>query len=99
MASAASIFASHARSRVVVFECALDIKVGAYTLREGDGVKAVEDLPTGKWNLYVTWAEGSLGKVPAGTVNTLAGEDVILCSCTDPVHPGDNAYCLVHGRA
>lgn len=77
MASAASIFASHARSRVVVFECALDIKVGAYSLKEGDGIKAVEDQGTGWWNLYVTWAEGSLGRVPAGTVNMLAGEAIV----------------------
>lgn len=77
MTSAASLFASHARANVVVFECALDMKVGAYSLREGDGIKAVEDLKSGQYHLYVSWADGSLGKVPAGTVNMLAGEEIV----------------------
>lgn len=97
MASTASIFASHARKAPITFECAKEIRVGAYKLLPGDKMKAVS-AGYGLFNVYVDWAEGSIGCLNHRDVNKIAGEDVILCICTDPVHPGDDARCPVHGR-
>jgi hypothetical protein len=99
MSSAASVFASHARGeKVIIFECALDCKVGAYSLTEGDGIKAVSD-GYGLYHVYVAWAEGSIGRLRAAEINKLAGRDVIYCSCMDPVHPGDSPNCEIHAMA
>jgi hypothetical protein len=91
-----SLFASHARSAPITFECALDCKVGAYSLQEGDGIKAMRDWSS-LYNVYVEWAEGPIGRLTGKDVNKLAGYDVIRCSCLDPVHPGDDPNCQVHG--
>lgn len=97
MASAASIFASHARNAPIEFKCAGEMRVGVYQLLPGDKMKALR-AGFGLFHVYVDWAEGSIGCLNHRDVNKIAGQDVILCSCTDPVHPGDNSYCLVHGR-
>lgn len=98
MSLESSLIANAARKAPITFRCALDCNVGAYKLLEGDRMRV---LPAGYglFHVYVEWAEGSIGRMNARDVNKLAGQDVILCACTDPIHPGDNAYCLVHGRA
>ena len=97
MSHESALFASAARKSPIIFRCAKECQVGAYKLLEYDKMKA---LPAGYglFHVYVDWADGSIGTLNARDVNKLAGEDVILCSCTDPVHPGDDARCLVHGR-
>jgi hypothetical protein len=94
MSSAASIFASHARGeKVIIFECAIDCKVGAYQVSEGDGMKVVSD-GNGMFDLHVSWAEGVLWKIDANKVNELAGANVLRCSCLERV--GDDPRCVVH---
>ena len=96
MSIASSLFASHARGNTFTFKCSIDCEVGAYSLQEGDGIKAVKDW-SGLFNVYVEWADGSIGRLTAKDVNKLAGHDIILCSCIDPVHPGDDPNCPIHG--
>jgi hypothetical protein len=76
MSSASAIFASHARSSSFSFKCAQDVKVGAFQLRKGESLKVTVD-GRGKYYLSVEWAEGSIGPVPAATVNLLAGEKIV----------------------
>lgn len=97
MSLESALFASAARRTPIEFRCAREIRVGAYKLLPGDKMKAVS-AGFGLFHVYVDWAEGSIGRLNHRDVNKIAGQDVILCSCTDPVHPGDNSYCLVHGR-
>lgn len=56
----------------VSFVCAIYSQLGAYHLNEGELLKAVSD-GRGKFDLYVEWAEGSLGKYTAREINLLAG--------------------------
>lgn len=97
MTSAASIFASHARTEPIRFACKKEIRVGAYLLQPGDRMRAV-NAGYGLFKLYTDWAEGCLGSFNAMDINKLAGQELILCSCKDPVHPGDDARCPIHGR-
>lgn len=65
-----------ATKQVVTFECAFDTRLGAYRLNEGDAVKAISD-GLGKFDLYVEWAQGSLGKYDASQINLIAGYEVV----------------------
>lgn len=76
MSVASSLFTSHARSRSFAFSCALDLKIGAYSLKEGEPLKVIKDN-RGKYHVQVEWAEGSIGPVPASTINLLAGEKIV----------------------
>ncbi len=82
------------------FECALDIQMGAYRLTEGESLKAMSD-GLGSFNLYVEWANGSLGHFNANTINKLAGNELIKtsreleCTCTGVF--GSNTKCEIHG--
>lgn len=96
MSSAASVFSTMARSKVIIFECAANVQVGAYALRKGDGVKVVKDVD-GYYNVNVAWAEGSFGHINAERVNELAGYEVIPCSCR--LILGDDTGCEVHGKS
>ena len=96
MSSVASVFSIMARSKVIIFECALDCKLGAYSLKDGDGVKVVKDVD-GWYGVYVTWAEGMLCRISAERVNELAGYEVIPCTCRLVL--GDDANCEVHGKS
>ena len=71
-----SLFASHARAQTHTFDCALTCTVGAYLLTPGDHLKAVDD-GGGLYRLYVEWGIGMMARVPAGTVNKLAGREII----------------------
>jgi hypothetical protein len=51
----------------VTFTCAFDTRFGAYHLNQNDAVLAVSD-GKGKFDLYVKWAEGSLGKYNASQI-------------------------------
>ena len=84
------------RQAIIIFECALDCKLGAYSLRKGDGVKVVKDVD-GWYGVHVTWAEGMLTRATPAAVNALAGYDVIPCSCRLVL--GDDTNCEVHGKS
>ncbi len=60
----------------VVFQCAFDTRLGAYHVNEGEAVKAVSD-GKGNFDLYVEWAEGSLGKYDASQINLIAGYEAV----------------------
>lgn len=62
--------------QAVTFQCARDCHVGAYSFSEGESMKAVSN-GTGKFNLYVEWAQGSLGTFSAWEVNQLAGYEAV----------------------
>lgn len=100
MSMETALFASHARGNTFTFGCALECKVGAYSLAEGDGVKVVREDWSGLWHVYVEWAEGSIGRLTARDVNKLAGREVIgepICTGIDSLHCDDPA-CAVHGH-
>lgn len=100
MSVATSLFASHARGTTFTFRCAVDCQVGAYSLNEGEPLKAVKN-PNGLWALYVDWGDGAIGSLAAHDVNKLAGYEVIeepICTGTDPVRC-DDPKCVVHGAS
>lgn len=76
MSLESSLFASHARAQTFEFACALDCAVGAYLLTPGDHLKAVDD-GGGLYRLYVEWGITMVARIPAGTVNKLAGREII----------------------
>jgi hypothetical protein len=58
--------------QTAAFTCVFDTEAGPYSLREGDKLKAVSN-GYGMFNLFASWAEGSLGLFTAEQINTLAG--------------------------
>lgn len=60
----------------VTFKCAFDTSFGAYHLKQDESVLAVSD-GKGKFDLYVEWAEGSLGKYDAMQINLIAGYEAV----------------------
>lgn len=76
MSLESSLFANHARAKTYEFDCALDCTIGAYLLTPGDHLKAVDD-GAGLYWLYVEWGINVVGRVPALTVNKLAGKEII----------------------
>jgi len=101
MSIESSLFVSHARGSTFTFRCAVDCRVGAYSLSEGEPLKIVDDKD-GLYLVYVEWGEGAIGRLSAHDVNKLAGREVLAeeaqCTCLDPVHPGDDPLCKVHGN-
>jgi hypothetical protein len=101
MSIASSLFASHARGNTITFKCSLDCKLGAYSLAEGEPLRVVDDRD-GLFSVYVEWGEGAIGRFSAKDINKLAGYEAVkeqpMCSCLDPVHPGDDPFCKVHGH-
>jgi len=95
MSLESSLFASHARGNTITFECSIDCHIGAYSLKEGEPLKVLDDKD-GLFSVYVEWGEGAIARMNAHDINKLAGYDVIPCVCTDPVHEGDNPDCPVH---
>lgn len=77
MSELSAIFIQHAKAKAYRFNCALTCTVGNYLLSTGDKLEAVED-GTGFYWLYVEWEkEGSLARLPAVSINTLAGREII----------------------
>lgn len=102
MTGLASMFATHARKMTTfTFRCHADMSVGAYSLNEGEPLKAVLN-PSGLYAIYTEWGEGSIGSLRASDVNKLAGHEVIaeepLCTGTDPVHC-DDPWCPRHSAS
>lgn len=101
MSLESALFASHARGNNITFPCSIDCKLGAYSLAEGEPLKVVDDRD-GLYSVYVEWGEGPIARVSARDVNKLAGYEAVeehpLCTCMDPVHPGDDPLCKVHGH-
>lgn len=60
----------------VPFTCNADQQLGAYRIAQDEPLLAVAD-GMGKFQLYVEWAEGSLGKYTAAQVNAIAGHEVV----------------------
>jgi hypothetical protein len=60
----------------VTFTCAFDTRLGAYALNQGEAVKAVSD-GKGNFDLYIEWADGSLGKYTASQINLVAGYEAV----------------------
>lgn len=102
MSIASSMFASHSRGvqGTFTFRCAMDCQVGAYSLNEGEPLKAIRQ-PNGLFAVYVEWGEGSIASLAARDVNKLAGCELVmeerLCTGTDPMRCDDPA-CAVHGH-
>lgn len=71
-----SLFASHARGSTFTFRCAIDCHVGAYSLREGDLLKIMDDRD-GLYSVYVEWGEGAVGRLNAHDISKLAGSKLI----------------------
>jgi len=71
-----SVFASHARKVTTSFLCALDCRIGAYSLTEGEPLKVVGD-GTGRFYLYVDWGDGAIARLSAHDVNRLAGYEAV----------------------
>lgn len=72
----ASLFLSHAGRSNVTFRCAQDTMVGAYSLQEGEPIKAVSD-GQGLFYVSVEWGEGAIGRLNAHDVNKLAGYEAV----------------------
>lgn len=68
--------ATLATKQRATFTCAFDTKLGAFQLAEGESVRVVSD-GMGKFDLYVEWADGSIGKYTANEINKLAGYEVV----------------------
>lgn len=98
MSIASSMFASHARGNTFTFKCSLDCQVGAYSLSEGDAIRAVKEKWSGLFHVYLEWAEGSIGRLTASDLNKLAGYELISCTGLDPVRC-DDPNCAKHGGA
>ena len=99
MSLASSVFASHARGNTLSFECAIDCKLGAYSLAEGEPLKVVDDRD-GLYSVYVEWDEGAIARLSARDVNKLAGSEIVeehpLCTCLE--REGDDPLCKVYGH-
>ena len=65
-----------ATKQIVGFTCEFDTRLGAYAINHGDPVKAISD-GKGKFDLYIEWAEGSLGKYDASQINLIAGYEAV----------------------
>jgi hypothetical protein len=77
MSDLSSMFLQHAKAKAYQFECALTCTVGNYLLSTGDKLEAVE-AGNGFYWLYVEWEkESSLARLPANSINTLAGKEII----------------------
>lgn len=70
------MFATHARKATASFLCSYDCKIGAYSLQEGEPLRVVGD-GAGKFDLYVSWGDGSIGKLRPHEVNQLAGYEAV----------------------
>jgi len=64
------------RNSTFTFNCCSEFKLGAYSLQEGEAVKAVSD-GQGLFYVYVGWGDGPIAKLNARDVNKLAGYKVI----------------------
>jgi hypothetical protein len=60
------------RKQTASFTCANDIQIGAYILREGEPVKAVQNH-NGLFDIYVEWGDGKIASLRASDVNKIAG--------------------------
>lgn len=61
----------------VTFQCVQDCQLGAYTLKEGEPLRAASN-GQGQFNLFTSWSDGqSIGVYNASTINRLAGEIVV----------------------
>lgn len=60
------------RKQTARFTCSHDCILGAYSFKEGDRMIAISD-PQGMFDLYVEWANGTIGKFYAEQINKLAG--------------------------
>lgn len=101
MSLESSLFANIARGNMITFPCDIDCQVGTYSLTEGEPLKVVNDRD-GLFSVYVAWGENAIGRLSAKDINKLAGQELVreepLCSCTDPMHAGDDPLCKVHGH-
>lgn len=72
------IYATKSRkaSQTVTFNCHRDTSLGAYSINEGEPLKAVSRT-AGDFFLYVEWADGPLGIYTAQEINHLAGSQVV----------------------
>jgi hypothetical protein len=71
-----TIFATNKGKTTVAFKCAMDCQIGAYSLKEGESLKAISN-GYGLFDLYVDWGDGSIGRLNARDVNKLAGQEVV----------------------
>ena len=61
----------------VTFECVKDCQLGAYTLQQGEPLRAASN-GRGQFNLFTSWSDGqSIGVYNAATINRLAGEILV----------------------
>lgn len=71
-----SLFSDYARSVNATFRRSMDCRLGAYSLQEGEPIKAVSD-GQGLFYIYVEWGEGYIARLNAHDVNKLAGYEAV----------------------
>lgn len=73
------IYATKSRkaSQSATFKCSFDTQLGAYSISEGEPLKACSRT-AGDFYLYVSWASDPIGIYTAAQINQLAGYQAVL---------------------